>query len=335
MIECHVFNTFLAAAFRDTGWFSRLNYVNGLVAPSFLFIAGFVQGMERWNGSGKPIDYGRRTRRLLGIAAIGYALHFPIGPIYESHWDDAVRIGSQIDVLQCLAAGLGLLLGVQFLAEKCRRATASAKVESAVWLLGVVGIGAAVVLAAPAVQGWMGAPAPLRAWVNFTTGSLFPLFPWIGFVLFGALAGAWWQRPVWQRALGLAGLAALAWACRGTTFTAFDPPFFLERAVWVLILAVGCEWISQRFQPGLLLYAGKHSLKLYVIHLVLITTLVGFGIPTMALEVPITAGLLLGVGALSVGLSWLFHWLPQLLPTRRPAAAQAEVLPPVVADPGV
>ena len=42
MIETHVFNAFLAAQFRDTQWFRNLNFLNGLVAPSFLFVSGFV-----------------------------------------------------------------------------------------------------------------------------------------------------------------------------------------------------------------------------------------------------------------------------------------------------
>ena len=42
MIETHVFNAFLAAQFRDSQWFRNLNFLNGLVAPSFLFVSGFV-----------------------------------------------------------------------------------------------------------------------------------------------------------------------------------------------------------------------------------------------------------------------------------------------------
>jgi hypothetical protein len=42
MIETHVFNAFLAAQFRDSEWFRNLNFLNGMVAPSFLFVSGFV-----------------------------------------------------------------------------------------------------------------------------------------------------------------------------------------------------------------------------------------------------------------------------------------------------
>lgn len=42
MIEVHVFNAFLLPELRQTGWFSVLNFINGLVAPSFLFVSGFA-----------------------------------------------------------------------------------------------------------------------------------------------------------------------------------------------------------------------------------------------------------------------------------------------------
>src|SRR4051794_4836608 len=45
MIETHVLNTFLLAGSRASAWFEWLNYFNGLVAPSFLFIAGYLQGL--------------------------------------------------------------------------------------------------------------------------------------------------------------------------------------------------------------------------------------------------------------------------------------------------
>src|SRR6187431_1327440 len=58
MIEAHVVNTFLAPALRQTEWFAWLNWFNGLVAPSFLFIAGWAQGMSWSAGAGKPVAFG-------------------------------------------------------------------------------------------------------------------------------------------------------------------------------------------------------------------------------------------------------------------------------------
>jgi len=313
MIETHVINTFLAAGLREGGWFPLLNYANGLVAPSFLFIAGFVQGIERRTSPGKPINFQRCASRLLGIVALGYALHFPVAELATHRWADALRVGTQVDVLQCLAIGLGFLLGLTWWVQRF-----AGRQSEAIWWGGVAVLAIASVLGAPLAQGWMGAPMALRAWFNGTTGSLFPLFPWIGFVFLGALMGAWPERPVAERAAGIVGIAVLAWACRGPTFSAFSPAFFLERAAWVLALAAICEWSARRPLPAMFLYAGKHSLKLYVAHLALITTLVVAGVPVLVSGVPVVLALLAGVGAVSLGVAWFFERLPLFPAPSRP-----------------
>lgn len=307
MIETHVVNTFLFAGLRETGWFTLLNYVNGLVAPSFLFIAGFVQGLERRTSSTRPINFARRARRLLGLAVVAYALHFPVAELAQHRWADALRAGTQFDVLQCLAASLGVLLGLTWLAAKL-----AGRRGEVVWWCGAAVLAAVAVVGAPGGQAWLGAPVPLRALVNQTTGSLFPLLPWAGFVFLGALTGAWPQRPLHERAAGILGLAGLAWACRGATFSAVSPAFFLERAAWVLVLAALGEWSARRRVPGWLLFAGRRSLTLYVAHLVLIGALVVAGVPSAALTLPWVLALIAGVAAASLAAAHFTTRLPSL-----------------------
>ena len=126
MIETHVVNTFLAPALRDAAWFGWLNWFNGLIAPAFLFIAGYAQGMSWRAGDTKPVAFARRTKRLAGVAALGYALHFPWAEIGRQRWAEALRTWTQVDVLQCLAAALLIVLCVQaasrLFSEKWRNA---------------------------------------------------------------------------------------------------------------------------------------------------------------------------------------------------------------------
>ena len=42
MIETHVFNSLLKPFLKEEGWFHLLNFFNGLVAPSFLFVSGWA-----------------------------------------------------------------------------------------------------------------------------------------------------------------------------------------------------------------------------------------------------------------------------------------------------
>ena len=56
MIEVHVFNAFLLPELRQTSWFSVLNFINGLVAPSFLFVSVFAFQVS----SGSKLDEMRK-----------------------------------------------------------------------------------------------------------------------------------------------------------------------------------------------------------------------------------------------------------------------------------
>jgi uncharacterized membrane protein len=324
MIETHVVNTFLASAIRLEPWFAVLNYVNGLVAPSFLFIAGFVQGMERGTAPEKPVNFARRARQLLLIGALGYALHFPWIELFQHRWEDAWWVGTQVDVLQCIAFSLGLLLALTWLARKL-----GGRRGDGVWWLGLGAFLAAAIFLAPLAQEWNGLPIPLQAWVNRSTGSWFPLFSWAGFVFFGALAGAAYglarrtaQAPEALPAPTLNSLSFVkrssalflvtpiplvlsAWAFRGATYSQASPASFFERAAWVLILAGVCEWFANRRRAPLPAFAGKNSLTLYVVHLVLISALAGGGVLTTALPLPVVLPLIAAVTAASLFITGL------------------------------
>ncbi len=329
MIETHVLNTFLATAVRAEGWFSVLNYINGLVAPSFLFIAGFVQGMERGATPEKPVNFARRARQLLGLILIAYALHFPWTELGQHRWDAAWRVGSQVDVLQCIAASLGMLLGVTWLAQKL-----GGRRGPWIWGMGLTVLLALAVFTAPFALEWNGLPIPLQAWVNRSTGSWFPLFSWAGFVFFGALSGAVYgyvrrpsqagdtvdvvaQLPIFSPArfarssasvflITPLPLGVVAWTFLGAAhYSPASPASFFSRAAWVLVLAALCEWFAAQKRPALPTFAGKHSLTLYVIHLVVISTLVGWGVPMSAISLTGVVAMVVGIAAVSLALTWV------------------------------
>ncbi len=256
MIEAHVTNTFLHAAAWSEPWRLHLNYVNGLVAPSFLFIAGYGHGLGWLRRRDKPAPARSRVARLAGIAALGYAMHFPLGALLGGAWAEAWRLGTQMDVLVCLAFSLMALVVLERL---CGR-----RVNYAV-SLGTV----AALAAAPLLAGWTAGPAPLVAAVNQTTGSLFPLLPWAAFVFCGFGEGQ--RSDSWSRALFpvLACGAAVAILGRGN-LSNISAAFFFERLAWVLLLLPACAWLSARWSPRLFLFAGQESLTVYLSHLAII-----------------------------------------------------------------
>ncbi len=293
MIEAHVLNTFLADGLRAGEGFSRLNYLNGLVAPAFLWIAGYLHGLGMPRSGRHP---GRTLRRLAGVATLGYALHLPVTQLRGGQWAEALRIGSQVDVLQCLGFSLALLVCVQCWLGRLRMA---ALVAGLVLFVG----------AAEALKSWQGAPVPLLAFVNATTGSLFPLWPWAGFVFAGALSGSWAARgeaafpavhALWPLAVSLAVYGAIP---APEVFSAQSASFFFERLSWVTALAWACQWILKGWAPCWILLAGRHSLLLYAGHLILLGWLSAAGLRDLSFPGVFLAWV--GVLGSVVGLAWV------------------------------
>lgn len=279
MVETHVVNTFLASGLHDVPWFGWLNWFNGLIAPSFLFIAGYMQGMS-WDQ--RPANFAivlRKSKRLLGVAALGYALHFPFLALQQHHWTEALLIGTQVDVLPCLAVSLLGVLLVQLtadqLAEKWRRA---------VGLSMLVALGIVIVCLAPQSPEWNPSAIPVAAYLNSHTGSLFPLFPWAAFVVVGAIAGAFANRHmVWLLvAAAMAELAAHGF--HNDTFSGLSPEFFCQRLAWVLTLAMLTQWLARIWRPRPILFAGRESLIMYAMHLILICRIMQSGVPCNSLN---------------------------------------------------
>ena len=274
MIETHVVNTFLAPGLREAGWFGWLNWFNGLVAPAFLFIAGYAQGLSWRTSSAKPVAFGRKAKRLLGVAALGYGLHFPFTELGQHRWADALRTGTQVDVLQCLAVALLCVLGVPaaagVLSEKWRNSARCAV---------LCGLTVGTVLLAPSSASWGVGPVPFAAFLNDHTGSLFPLFPWAAFVFSGALAGAFSARSAGWLLVAAGGVKGSALLAGDGTFSALSASFFCARLAWVLALAALCQWIARGWKPRGVLFAGRESLVMYAAHLLVIEWTAEAGVP--------------------------------------------------------
>ena len=119
MIETHVFNATLTDAIRSTDFFDYIKFVNGLVAPSFLFASGLAYAITTRRKLNDYLSFGRplfkQFGRLMFILALGYLLHLPKFNYHqlvywteERHW----RTFFQADVLQCIAVSLMLMQGL-------------------------------------------------------------------------------------------------------------------------------------------------------------------------------------------------------------------------------
>lgn len=299
MIETHVMNTVLSVEFDGAGWRHQLSFYNGLLAPAFLWIAGVVQGLaiRKARREGRPVVTAARLRRLGFVALLGYLLHVPwnfwlAGDFGAESW----RIALQADVLQCMAVSLLLLL--------------FAGLGRGGWFdVVTLGIAAFFVFAAPSAQQWHTGILFCDAFLNHATGSLFPLFPWVGFCAAGSLASRW--EMSWKTLLP----AAAVFIALGTVFepggySYVHPSFFAERLGWLGLLIFGVWLFAQRFAPAWLQLAGRESLFIYVAHLLLLHS-VPFQGTTLnlwigrTLSLPVTALVFLAVLGICLALAWL------------------------------
>lgn len=280
MIETHVFNAFLAAQLRDSQWFRHLNFLNGLVAPSFLFVSGFVflvasqKRMDQLRTLGKP--FWKQVARIGVVWLIGYALHLPgiprllAGPSAEE-WSRFYRV----DILHCIAFTWLFLL---------------------VTLVAILGVGLRIAfwtactlaLTGLAPRVWSldfraALPLPVAAYLNEKTGSLFPLFPWSGFMLAGAVCASWFlaARGKDREKQFMAGLAAAGavlvvlgnFLPEGATAAwQADPRTFALR-LGIVLLALAACWVYGLYRAprkSVLLDVSRESLFVYVAHLLVI-----------------------------------------------------------------
>jgi uncharacterized membrane protein len=195
-----------------------LDYVNGLVAPSFIFAAGFSLALVQVraaSGTGPRAPRVLRSLRRIGeVLAVGTVINWVWFPIsVDPGW--LLRI----DILQCI--GLTLLAALPLNVALAPRPRALC-IASLLIALGLF-------LVSPFADGVTG---PLQDLFNKTgpRHSVFPLFPWAGWAFLGGAAGATAARgtagQVRRIALGIGAGSAIAWVLRPVWLAAYPPHAF-------------------------------------------------------------------------------------------------------------
>ena len=286
MIEVHVFNAFLIPELRQTSWFSVLNFINGLVAPSFLFVSGFAFQVS----SGGKLDemrklgkaFWKKIGRIFQIIIIGYALHLPfysLSKIINKATPQQLESFYAIDVLQCIGFGL-LFLFLTRLLIKSDKAYQYFLITSLV----------VITLVSPVL--WRIELADylhiaVANYFNRLHGSLFPIFPWLNFLLFGAVFAKYFvdarERNEEEKFINLTAFTGLAILILGhvfysglfpKTFTSIipNPIFYLERLGYILVLFFLCWYVDKKtnIKNSFIMDASRESLLVYWLHLIAI-----------------------------------------------------------------
>jgi len=273
MVQGHVCDALLTTAARAEPWYVFQAMFHGTTAPGFLFASGFVAGLPR-----APLSLRaslRRARRLLFVLGVGYFLHLPyfsLGKTLAAASPAEMAALFACDALQVIAVTQLLVIVLQWLAGPR-------------WPLAGAILGLLILVLGPFV--WASRvsaslPAPLGAYLDQRSGSIFPVFPFSVFVLAGTLAGSTLGRQelgVRHRRALVAGLGLLVLGfgliplLEGRIgFWGVSPAYVLIRLGGLLLLLLLVESASRRPLPGVaaLGLLGHETLLVYVLHLVLL-----------------------------------------------------------------
>jgi uncharacterized membrane protein len=329
MIEVHVVNAFLLPEIRQEGWFTVLNFINGLVAPAFLFVSGYsfvIVAQRKWN------DYLNRTPvfwkqigRIAQILAVGYALHLPVfsftklTQIGREEWS----VFWKVDILHTIAVSLlTMVVLILFMGNQKK------------YFISVIVLACIMVFGSPMIYDRNIdhlLPEQIADYFTAAHRSQFPLFPWMGFVLAGGITAqlwVWWKERIEEQKIFLrfsiaaAALILLSVIIDVLPFSIYpehnywkaNPGFFFIRLGIVIILLAALWYWEKVYRSGksIVSVVGSESLVAYAGHLLVIYGLF-FNNHSLAFligktrTIPEAAAMTAGLAAATVLASYVWH----------------------------
>jgi uncharacterized membrane protein len=282
MIEAHVLDSWTRVEERARPLFGYAMMLGGFGAPLFLFLAGVAVALSAESKLRKTGDAGASWRAVQkrGWQIFGLAFLFRLQSYILSGGFSAVSL-LKVDILNIMgpAVALAALTG-QIASRKASRAVLFAGTALAVSLM------TPIVRITPLLD-WL--PDPVEWYFRPTPGRTnFTLFPWVGFVFAGAVAGeaidglrstSRSHRLQWGLAIAGAAIALLAYGgsflpsiyARSEFWTSSPTYFFLRLGLLTLLLPAAYLWYRLPGRHKLSLWSpleelGRSSLFVYWIH---------------------------------------------------------------------
>lgn len=289
MVQGHTIDTLLADSFRnpDNLIYATWHFMRGLTAPIFMFTAGIVF-TYLFRLVQKPFNENPRVkkgiRRGLLLIFLGYLLRYPTWTVFDFSRvsDYSMGVFLAVDVLQLIGFGLLALLALIYLAEKFNL--------NDYMTLSVAAL--IIFLVSPMFFkiDWNNfLPQAIAGYFYTGTGSLFPFFPWAGYVIAGGVLGAYlakhplvFKSSKFSITLLITGFIFIVVSLvikyistlngSETVVNSATTSLIFSRVGFVLVLNAIVSYISLKVNsiPKLIILIGRNTLMIYVVHLLIL-----------------------------------------------------------------
>ncbi|MGC8594400.1 MAG: acyltransferase family protein [Candidatus Kryptoniota bacterium] len=291
MVEGHTVDAVLSPVYKDGSnfVFQFWTFFRGLTAPFFFFTSGFafvIASVKENNGMTMVTKRTRlrRVRRILTLLLLGYGLHFPLHLLYDissvsgAEW----RIFLLVDALHIISLSLLIIL---LTAVFVKRLKTLQKTYIAFAFL-------ALILApiTEPVQWERLLPGFLYPYMTFRAGSFFTFFPFSGYLFSGAAFGVTAllapkelrtfvvsKSLLWTSLISIAAFCLffpiqIIYVSPYVDYWRALPAVNLLRFGIVTLVGAFIGYSTRRVQrlPKILPAIGKHSLAVYVVHLMIV-----------------------------------------------------------------
>ncbi|NWF51145.1 MAG: DUF1624 domain-containing protein [Ignavibacteriaceae bacterium] len=289
MVQGHTVDALLADSFRDTSYpvYAVWHFMRGMTAPIFMFTSGIVF-TYLFRLVNRPFFSNPRVfkgfKRFLLLVFLGYLLRYPTPFIIDFSivTPEGWQIFKTVDVLHLIGFSLLIILILSFISEVTKLGDYFTFIFSGFLIFGLH-------LYFEKINWSDFLPDFISGYFYTGNGSLFPIFPWAGFVILGAVLGSYLAKnPLAFRSakfsqmllifgLGFLVIALLVFLYQ--TFIGVNDLFYTEtvsvillRLGFVLCLNALVSYISLNVEtiPKLFILVGRNTLLIYIVHLVII-----------------------------------------------------------------
>jgi len=287
MVQGHTIDSFLSPVYKtpDSNLFYIWNYIRGFTAPIFMFSAGVAfTYLFRLNGlkfSENPRAK-KGFKRFFLLLTLAYLLRYPTYKIFDYSDVTSAQWGIffTVDTLHLIAFGLLFIMLFIYISEKL-------KIDDIPFLIFGAALFVILQIFFEPVQ-WTNYVHPFFAGYLYSgSGSFFPLFPWVGYLLVGGALGSKIARNPDKVKKPKFGLSLILIAVSVFVFGKsleqikfymdWGEPLWVNAIYWfclrisiVLSLNGVMSLIAHKLDniPAVIKLFGRYSLIIYVVHIV-------------------------------------------------------------------